>query len=85
MLQRSLLGSVALVCLTVGATRAETPAPHVVHTDPAAYRRLSAVHDGAVFMDFVPLLNADALSTNFIFLHRGVIQPHSGIGQHFHN
>jgi mannose-6-phosphate isomerase-like protein (cupin superfamily) len=84
-LQRSLLGSVALVCLTVGATRAETPAPHVVHTDPAAYRRLSAVHDGAGSMDFVPLLNADALSTNFIFLHRGVIQPHSGIGQHFHN
>jgi mannose-6-phosphate isomerase-like protein (cupin superfamily) len=36
-------------------------------------------------MDFGVLLGADALATNFIFLHRGVIQPRSGIGQHFHN
>jgi mannose-6-phosphate isomerase-like protein (cupin superfamily) len=36
-------------------------------------------------MDFGPLLEAKALSNNFIFLHRGVIKPHSGIGQHFHN
>lgn len=36
-------------------------------------------------MNFAPLLGTDALSTNFIFLHRGVIQPRSGIGQHFHN
>ncbi len=36
-------------------------------------------------MDFGVLLETDALATNFIFLHRGVIQPRSGIGQHFHN
>lgn len=36
-------------------------------------------------MDFAPLLGADALSTNLLFIHRGVILPHSGIGQHFHN
>jgi mannose-6-phosphate isomerase-like protein (cupin superfamily) len=36
-------------------------------------------------MDFGPILDAHALSTNLIFIHRGVIQPHSGIGQHFHN
>jgi mannose-6-phosphate isomerase-like protein (cupin superfamily) len=36
-------------------------------------------------MDFAPLLGADALSTALIFVHRGVIPPRSGIGQHFHN
>jgi mannose-6-phosphate isomerase-like protein (cupin superfamily) len=36
-------------------------------------------------MEFGALLGARALSTNLIFLHRGIILPHSGIGQHFHN
>jgi mannose-6-phosphate isomerase-like protein (cupin superfamily) len=31
------------------------------------------------------LFNGDVLDTNLWFLHRGVIQPKSGIGQHFHN
>ena len=31
------------------------------------------------------MLGADALSTNLIFVHRGVIAPKSGIGQHYHN
>ncbi len=57
----------------------------VVHTDPAKYRHIVAVHEGAGSMDFGPLLGTDALDTNLIFLHRGVIQPKSGIGAHFHN
>jgi mannose-6-phosphate isomerase-like protein (cupin superfamily) len=36
-------------------------------------------------MDFGPILDAKALSTNLLFMHRGVIAPHSGIGEHFHN
>lgn len=36
-------------------------------------------------MQFGVLLDSDALSTNLIFVHAGVIQPRSGIGQHFHN
>jgi mannose-6-phosphate isomerase-like protein (cupin superfamily) len=36
-------------------------------------------------MAFEQLLEADALSSNLIFVHRGVIPPGSGIGQHFHN
>jgi mannose-6-phosphate isomerase-like protein (cupin superfamily) len=62
-----------------------TLARRIAHTDPATFRHLTAVHDGAGSMDFGVLLGADALSTNLIFLHRGVIQPRSGIGQHFHN
>jgi mannose-6-phosphate isomerase-like protein (cupin superfamily) len=60
-------------------------AQRIVHTDPGAYRNSRAVHDGAGEMDFGALLGADALDTNFIFLHRGVIHPKSGIGAHFHN
>ncbi len=36
-------------------------------------------------MDFRVMLDADALDTNLIFFHRGVIAPKSGIGEHFHN
>ena len=55
------------------------------HSDPAHRQHLVAVHDGAGSMDFGPILGADALSTNLIFIHRGVIAPHSGIGEHYHN
>lgn len=57
----------------------------IAHTDTQAYRDLTAVHDGAGSMKFEQLLGNNALSTNFLFLHRGVIPPKSGIGQHFHN
>jgi mannose-6-phosphate isomerase-like protein (cupin superfamily) len=57
----------------------------VAHTDPNAFRSLSAVHGGAGSMQFGVLLGGDALSTNLSFVHAGVIQPRSGIGQHFHN
>ncbi len=73
--------AVAMILLLSAAATAQT----VVHTDPAKYRHLVGVHEGAGTMDFGPLFGADALDTNLLFLHRGVIQPHSGIGSHFHN
>lgn len=84
---------IALMLASFATFAAETPqapvnnplARRIAHTDPAAFRHLTAVHDGAGSMDFGVLLGADALSTNLIFVHRGVIQPRSGIGQHFHN
>ena len=60
-------------------------ADRIGHSDPAHFRHIENVHDGAGSMDFGPILGADALSTNLLFMHRGVIAPHSGIGQHFHN
>lgn len=68
-----------------GPVRAQTLAQRIGHTDPAKMRELSDVHAGAGKMRFGPLLGADALSTNLIFVHRGVIMPKSGIGQHYHN
>ncbi len=67
------------------ATPACTLAQRIGHTDQAIFRHIVGVHAGPGSMDFGPLLGADALSTNLIFVHRGVIQPRSGIGQHFHN
>ncbi len=94
---RSLARGATMLTLALGCAAAaaqQPPAParatrplaeRIGHTDPARYRQLAKVHDGAGTMAFAPLLGPDALSTNLIFVHRGVIAPHSGIGQHFHH
>ncbi len=55
------------------------------HTDPSKAMHQTAVHDGAGAVNFRPLLGMNALDSNLIFFHRGVIEPKSGIGEHFHN
>ena len=57
----------------------------IVHTDPATFRQLTAVHGGAGSMAFTALLERGAVTPEFNFLHRGVIPPRAGIGHHFHN
>jgi mannose-6-phosphate isomerase-like protein (cupin superfamily) len=42
----------------------------------------TAYHDQ---MNIAPVMDDKSLSTNLLFWHRGVIAPHSGIGEHFHN
>src|SRR6476469_3217256 len=71
-----------IVC-QIGAR--EPLAARIVHTDPSKYRQLTAVHEGAGHMAFAALFDEHTLETNLQFLHRGVIYPKSGIGQHFHN
>ena len=73
----------AILLAPLGAR--EPLAQRIVHTDPSKYRPSKAVHDGAGQLDFTALLDAHSLDTNLYFLHRGVIQPKSGIGAHFHN
>ena len=63
----------------------EPLAQRIVHTDPAKYRTSKGVHKGAGQLDYLALFDAHSLDTNLFFLHRGVIQPKSGIGAHFHN
>jgi mannose-6-phosphate isomerase-like protein (cupin superfamily) len=86
------VGRIAIILAAMGgvftlSTFADARAilTRIAHTDPAKYRDLKAVHGGAGTMAFEQLLGPDALSTNLLFVHRGVIAPHSGIGQHFHN
>ena len=74
----------AIVLIIPLAARAPL-AQRIVHTDPARYRPSRAVHEGAGQLDYMPLFDYHDLDTNLFFLHRGVIQPKSGIGHHFHN
>ena len=57
----------------------------VVHTDPSKYRDAPKVHGGAGALSYSGLLGPEDFNVNLIFLHRGVLQPKSGIGHHFHN
>jgi mannose-6-phosphate isomerase-like protein (cupin superfamily) len=92
------LFSLSAGVLVSGQGRAAAPAPpsaappsrlaladRIAHTDPARYRSSPAIHGGAGALDFFPLFNTDAIDANLQFLHRGVIPPKSGIGEHFHN
>jgi mannose-6-phosphate isomerase-like protein (cupin superfamily) len=63
----------------------EPLAARIAHTDPAKYRHSPSVHGGPGALNFTALLDAHALETNLQFIHRGVIEPKSGIGAHFHN
>jgi mannose-6-phosphate isomerase-like protein (cupin superfamily) len=63
----------------------EPLAVRIVHTDPSKYRTSKSVHGGAGQLDYMGLFDAHSLDTNLFFLHRGVIEPKSGIGHHFHN
>jgi mannose-6-phosphate isomerase-like protein (cupin superfamily) len=72
-----------LLAFPLGAR--EPLAQRIAHTDPAKYKPAKAVHGGAGQMEFQALLDAHSLDTNLFFLHRGVLEPKSGIGHHFHN
>jgi mannose-6-phosphate isomerase-like protein (cupin superfamily) len=84
----------SLCALAAGASFAQQTATtpeavplvqRIAHTEPGKYRASKAVHGGPGQLNYMGLFNADALDTNLYFLHRGVIQPKSGIGAHFHN
>src|SRR5437667_191213 len=60
-------------------------AQRIRHNDPSRYRPSRSVHGGAGQMAFGAMLNAPDFQSNLLFLHRGVLAPKSGIGQHFHN
>src|SRR5947207_14385900 len=75
-----------LAVLWIAPLAAREPlAQRIVHTDPSKYRASRAVHEGAGQLDFTALFDAHAVEPNLQFLHRGVIQPKSSIGAHFHN
>jgi mannose-6-phosphate isomerase-like protein (cupin superfamily) len=74
-----------LLCLVFPLTAGQPLAQRIAHTDPSKFRASKGVHAGAGSLDFMALLDAHSLDTNLYFLHRGVIEPKSGIGAHFHN
>jgi mannose-6-phosphate isomerase-like protein (cupin superfamily) len=74
-----------LLVVTVVYATAQPVKDRVKHNDPAQYRELSAVHAGAGKMGFTQLIGRNDLSTNFLYLHTGIIEVKSGIGHHFHH
>src|SRR5215831_4238140 len=74
-----------MLALGFPLTAREPLAQRIAHTDPAKYRPAEAVHGGAGRMELMVLLDEHSLDTNLLFLHRGILEPKSGIGHHFHN
>jgi mannose-6-phosphate isomerase-like protein (cupin superfamily) len=87
----TLLGVIAHLSTAAAATppAGKKPLPplsqRIRHSQQESLKHIDHVHGGAGSMEFAPLLKADALSTNLIFVHQGLINPHSSIGEHFHN
>jgi mannose-6-phosphate isomerase-like protein (cupin superfamily) len=75
---------IALFC-TIPVLAGEPLTQRIAHTDPAKYTTFKSVHNGPGEMKFMVLLDSHALDTNLLFMHRGVLEPKSGIGAHFHN
>ncbi|MCU1327310.1 MAG: mannose-6-phosphate isomerase, partial [Bryobacterales bacterium] len=80
---KRLLFSIALPAVLLFAR--EPLANRIAHNDPAKYRNSPSVHKGAGSLDYSAMFNSPEFNTNLFFLHRGVINPKSGIGVHFHN
>jgi mannose-6-phosphate isomerase-like protein (cupin superfamily) len=73
------------VCPVLPQVARQPLADRIAHADPAKYRHNPAVHNGPGALDYMALFDYHTLDTNLYFLHRGVIEPKSGIGAHFHN
>src|SRR5215470_15937258 len=72
-------------CAFVAPALATPLSDRIGHYLPDKAQRLTGVHDGAGSMKIGSIMDDKSLSTNLLFWHRGVIEPYSGIGEHFHN
>lgn len=57
----------------------------VVKNDPSKLRAQPKIHDGAGTMAFTQLFGGRDVSTNLMYLHAGVMNANSSIGEHFHH
>jgi mannose-6-phosphate isomerase-like protein (cupin superfamily) len=80
-----MVATFAAASLAQQGEQGQTLAQRIAHTDPSKYRPSPSVHGGPGQLNYMALFNANAMDTNLFFLHRGVIEPKSGIGAHFHN
>ena len=68
-----------------GAGGAPVAKSRVVKNDPSKLRSQPKIHDGAGTMAFTQLFGPRDLSTNLMYLHAGVMNAASSIGEHFHH
>ena len=57
----------------------------IAHTDPARFKDASNVHGGAGTIRIMSLLEKPTFQTPWLFIHRAVLLPGSGIGHHAHD
>ena len=76
-------------CTTIAANAQQggptAAAARVVKNDPSKLRAQSKIHDGAGTMAFTQLFGGRDVSTNLMYLHAGVMNENSSIGEHFHH
>jgi len=80
-----ILAVAAAAALTLPLLARDPLAKRIVRAEPDKLRVAKSVHAGAGELHYTGLFDAQTFNTNFIFLHRGVVMPKSGIGHHFHN
>ena len=74
-----------IVALIAPLAAREPLAQRIARMDPSKFVPSKAVHNGPGQLDYMALFDYHSLDTNLYFLHRGIIEPKSGIGAHFHN
>ena len=89
MKRRSLLFTAPLAALGMNAAstaRSETAPSHPLffRNDPSKYMDAKFPHGGAGSVRYMELTPRDRFTTQFLFLHRGVLMPKSGLGEHVH-
>jgi mannose-6-phosphate isomerase-like protein (cupin superfamily) len=77
-----LLASVSTYAQTGGVG---TLAQRVGHFDPSKMRHSAGSNGNAGSFDLLRLLGPNSLSTMFQFIDILVVNPHSGLGEHFHD
>lgn len=75
---------VALFLIVPLAAR-EPLAQRIGHSDPSKYQAQKALHGGPGQFDGMFILDSRAVQPNLQFVHRAIMEPHSGVGEHFHN
>ena len=74
-----------MYCISISNGLGEQKATPVFgHTDSSRYKEAKAAHGGAGSLFMMELLGSKAFETNVLFIHRGVLPPKCGIGEHIH-
>ncbi len=71
--------------LILPLTAREPLAQRIGHSDPSKYQPQKALHGGPGQFNGMFILNSRAVQPNLNFVHRAIMEPHSGVGAHFHH